>query len=375
MTQFHDSGWWNRELKRMLEEQQPEDLHLDYKDKWSLLPRGKGGGGVNKQKRANDVSKDVSSFLNSDGGVLIYGVPEDQGSDTTGGAPVPLAESDRIGFKQGEIDKETIENLITSNIQPKPGPDLFQIIEVEHGSRIIFVIEVAVGIGDVWQAKDKRYYKRFHYKAEAMEHYEINMARDRDISPSLKLMFGLDEHWTKKKRVNNQSGECAIYVGIRNESNSIVTAALIELGVFGEDMSSPRTILGSFIHIGDRKIRFDDSQRGCADWVNWYNLPWPVDGIYRPIFRTVDHLHISNIPLKKGISTPLVLNEQRTPMRDIAGRRHIAGRLFWRIQAPNMTPKTGMVKIIIPYSQISPHSRLEISLEEKAGGFKVVGEE
>ena len=357
MAQFHDSDWWNGELRRLLEEQQPEDLHLDYKDKWSLLPRGKGGGGIDKQKRANDVSKDVSSFLNSDGGVLIYGVPEDQGSDTTGGAPVPLTESDRIGFKQGELDKEAIENLITSNIQPRPGPDLFRIVEVEYESRIVFIVEIAVGVGDVWQAKDKRYYRRFHYKAEAMEHYEINMVRDRDVAPSLRIVFGLDEHWAKKKRNNNLSEECAIYVGIRNESNSVAIAALVELGLFDRTMNSPRKALGSFSYIGDRRIRLEDSSMEYD--VDWYDVSWPVNGLYRPIFRTLEPVHILDFPFKINTVLPVIPDEQGRPMPISAGI------LCWRIQAPGMNPKEGMVNIIT-----SSHGS-RISLEEKDGGFEI----
>ena len=35
--------------------QEPENLHLDYKDKRNcLLPRGRGGGGIDRQKRAED---------------------------------------------------------------------------------------------------------------------------------------------------------------------------------------------------------------------------------------------------------------------------------------------------------------------------------
>ena len=89
----------------MLEEQRPEDLHLDYKDKRSLLPtsRGGGGSGIDKHKRAEDLSKDVSSFLNSDGGVLVYGVPESASIDDTGGTPIP--DGPDIGFNRGDIDK------------------------------------------------------------------------------------------------------------------------------------------------------------------------------------------------------------------------------------------------------------------------------
>jgi hypothetical protein len=130
LTLFHDSGYWHRELKRLLDTQEPEHYHLEYKDKTSLLPPGQGGGGINQQKRAEDVSKDVSSFLNSDGGNLIYGVPETKSSKATGGAPIPLAESSDIGFpreggKTETVSKETIERLITSSIHPIPSANLF----------------------------------------------------------------------------------------------------------------------------------------------------------------------------------------------------------------------------------------------------------
>ena len=117
----------------------------------------------------------------------MYGVAESEDPNSTGGAPVPIGSE--VGFERGEIDKETIENLVTSNIQPRLGPELFQVTEVPYGGkgRIIFVVEVSAGIGDVWQAKDKRYYKRFHYKAEPMEHYEINMVRQRNVGPDLSL--------------------------------------------------------------------------------------------------------------------------------------------------------------------------------------------
>ena len=178
----------------MLEEQRPEDLHLDYKEKRSLLPVTRGGGGIDKKKRAEDLSKDVSSFLNSDGGVLVYGVPESDSIDDTGGTPIHGGPD--IGFNRGDIDKEAIENLITSNIQPRPSPDLFQVSEVPYvDGKLVFIVEVAIGLGDVWQAKDKRYYKRFQYKAEPMEHYEIKMVQERHQGPDLKLVFGINDRW------------------------------------------------------------------------------------------------------------------------------------------------------------------------------------
>lgn len=357
MVQFRDNDWWSRELKRMLEEQQPEDLHLDYKDKRSLLPSGKGGGGIDRQKRANDVSKDVSSFLNSDGGVLVYGVPEEQGSDTTGGAPVPLTEADRIGFEHGEITKETIENLITSNIQPKPGPELFQIAEVEHEGCIVFIVEIAVGVGDVWQAKDKRYYKRFHYKGEPMEHYEIDMVRNRGVEPNLSLVFGLSKTWSPMKRGYFPDDDVTIYIGVRNTATASVEAASIELGIIGfgrfgglsySRRESVRDLLCGFRHDGHRTVK--------SDWgkheVDWYDLSWPVDGLYRPIFKKVEPEFITKFDVKATGPS------QRAPI----------GWLLWRIQAPGTNPRTGRAIVVFDPMWLG------VKIEEQPGEFEIVDE-
>ena len=319
MTQFHDDDWWSKRLKQMLENQEPEDSHLEYKDKRRLLPTNK--------RRPDELSKDVSSFLNSDGGVLIYGVPETNDPNVTGGAPVPLnvSGSTGIGFNVGEIDKETIENLITSNIQPKPGPDQFQITEVKHGQRIVFVVQVAVGIGEVWQAKDKRYYRRFHYKAEPMEHYEIGLVRARNIGPSLKLVFGLNEGWQKNlRRIGSDyhpTGRHPIHLGVQNTSNSVAESALIELGVDGE-----MTLPAPFEYAGTQRVKCNHPDLYDV-LMRWFRVSWTASnphlaGKYAPIFKTVSPIHVANFEHK--------FERQMRPW-------------VWRIQASNMIPLTGVV--------------------------------
>ena len=85
--------------------------------------------------------------------------PSRSAPDDTDSSPVPG--SAQVGFTRGEIDKAPIENLITSNIQPKPCPDLFQVVEVpqESDGRLVFIVEVTTGFEVVFeQAIDKRYY-------------------------------------------------------------------------------------------------------------------------------------------------------------------------------------------------------------------------
>ena len=356
MNHFRSSEWWEREIDRKLTNEEPEDLHLDYKDKERLMPPSRGGGGIDKQKRAEDISKDVSSFLNSDGGVLVYGVPETNDSISTGGSPVPSGPD--IGFRRGDIDKETIENLITSNIQPRPGPELFQVTEVPHGDngRIVFVVEVKVGNGDVWQAKDKRYYKRFHYKAEPMEHYEINMVRNRRSGPDLKLTFGLDAEWASRLhphgRQNIDGDDVKLHIGIQNLGVEVAESALIEicLNAVTEGHDWDRVHENRFPNavfpkectpLGVRKIKgIDGEDRFLAGGlaVAYTQLCWNATtpglaGRYAPLFKTENPWPAATLNIGKRPSA-------------LSSSYQIAYCL-WRLQASNMQTKEGIVTVSV----------------------------
>ena len=56
-----------RYLNQLIRDQVQESLHLDYKKTDSL---------DNTEKNKKEISKDVSAFANSDGGIIIYGIVE-----------------------------------------------------------------------------------------------------------------------------------------------------------------------------------------------------------------------------------------------------------------------------------------------------------
>ena len=355
MTEFHDAEYWETRLKQLLEDQEPESLHLEYKEGRSLMLSGRGGRG--KEKRADDVSKDVTSFLNSDGGALIYGIPETKDANSTGGTPIPIGNPDEIGFCRDDMTKETIENLITSNIHPKPHATLFQITEVPWHERLVFVVEVAVGIGDVWQANDKRYYQRSHYKSEPMEHYQINMVRNRNIGPNLKMVFGLSERWEKKLSTLYTDDSVTLHLGLRNDANVIAETALLELGIprKAKDFELEGE-LGPFTQARGRTLR----GTGLYDIeMDWYECRWPVrNGRWKnleyPIFKTVDPIEICQVPLEGPF--------YGRPPGDDRG----FGYLAWRIQTPQATPKEGVKTIVL-------RSREDVlGLEEFVGSFEII---
>ena len=352
MSLFHEESYWAAELRRMLDDQKPEDLNLDYKDVESLLPPGKGGGGLDRQKRAEDISKDVSSFLNSDGGVLVYGVPQTNDPSRTGGSPIPGGPG--IGFERGKVTKEAIEDLITSNIQPRPGPDLFRVTELPFCGRTVFIVEVAVGWDDVWQAKDKKYYKRFNYKAEPMDHYEVTMVRNRSIGPNLTLAFGLNDRWetslSNTDYLASQGKPVRIYIGVQNAWSSMAEVALIELGLcpMRDTDAADKILQGEIPKILPRQFRSTGirnigwSKAGGPGSPSGYSVVWgqyywnsvnpDLAGRYSPLFKTeapflVCVLDISSVLMLNGIPNSHVV-------------------CFWRIQAPNMKATAGVMELL-----------------------------
>ncbi len=144
----------------------PEDIHLEYKSGMAI-----------DFSKVVEMSKDVSAFANSDGGVLIYGVQEDKLTHL----PVSID-----GVDSKKYSHEWLENVIKSNITPII-PDLeIKPIKIKGSNLVIYSIFVPKSYRAPHQAKDKKYYKRYNFKSEAMENYEIDDIRSRlQTIPSL----------------------------------------------------------------------------------------------------------------------------------------------------------------------------------------------
>jgi len=128
-----------------------ESLHLDYKDSRALA----------KEKR-DEIVKDVSSFANADGGVLIYGVREND----------HLPESLDDGTSNDIMDREWVDQILQTNITPPvAGIEIFQ-IPASH-ERSFFVVVIPKSFRGPHQASDKKYYKRYNFRSSPMDHYEV----------------------------------------------------------------------------------------------------------------------------------------------------------------------------------------------------------
>ena len=159
------ADWDEAYLHELIKLGEQESLTLDYKASAALKK---------DDKEKNDLSKDVSAFANSAGGVLVYGMLEDK--------HVPTKID--VGLDRNVITKEWLESVIKSRIHPIVDDVVIKQIAVPNRGKDMVVYAVEIGAATSrapHQAFDHRYYKRFNFEATPMEDYEVRDLMRRSI--------------------------------------------------------------------------------------------------------------------------------------------------------------------------------------------------
>ncbi|MFZ6053098.1 AlbA family DNA-binding domain-containing protein [Halocola ammonii] len=155
-------------LDYLIKSQAEESIHLEFKAGWAI---------ENTDYKKKEISKDVSAMANSDGGVVIYGLNEEN------------HKADSYSFINGnEYSKEWLEQVINSRIKRRI-PDLtIDVIRVQNKiSKSIYVVKVPRSYEAPHMAADGRYYKRFNFESVRMEEYEVRDAFNRITETMLKI--------------------------------------------------------------------------------------------------------------------------------------------------------------------------------------------
>ena len=128
--------------------------------------------------RKKEIAKDVSAFANSDGGIIIYGLSEENN-----------AASGYSFVDRNEFSKEWLEQVINSKIKRRI-PDL-EIDVIRVGNKIsqsVYVVRIPRSSESPHMASDGRFYKRFNFESVRMEEYEVRDLFRRMDETQLKLL-------------------------------------------------------------------------------------------------------------------------------------------------------------------------------------------
>lgn len=218
---FEKDSYTEKDLSDLIKNNTEESLILEYKAAPAL-----GFGDKKKQ----EISKDISSFANSTGGIVIYGIEEQN--------HIPI----KFSFVDGnEFTKEWLEQVIHSNIFRKINNLEINPVRFDNNfEKSVYIVKIPESETSPHQAKDKRFYKRYNFESVAMEEYEIRHLYNKSARTELNIYnLILDSVGGTKNKGKYEYMNCFIKISVRNASSSLESDYKTEVAV-------PNIIKGNF---------------------------------------------------------------------------------------------------------------------------------
>ncbi|QEM12213.1 helix-turn-helix domain-containing protein [Mucilaginibacter rubeus] len=151
-----------------------ENTELEYKAAAALQ---------REDKKITEATKDVSAFANSNGGILIYGIRENQTAKHLPGNVDPI--------DRKIITKEWLEQILNARIKPRIHGIKIHVVTIA-GDNVVYILEIPKG-ETAHQADDRKYYRRHNFSVEAMYDSEIRDVMNRQKAPQIKIHFKVEK--------------------------------------------------------------------------------------------------------------------------------------------------------------------------------------
>lgn len=184
MDFFEKTEYTEKDLHILIETQAEESTYMDFK----------AAGALEKTDvKRSEIAKDVSAFANSDGGVIIYGIKEEN-----------HVASDFSFIDGNEYTKEWIERVINDGIQRRiSGVKIFPIRVNGDIKQTVYIVKIPRSANAPHMCiKRHIYYRRFNFESVPMEEYEVRDSFNRNTTPKLKI---LNCHFYKTGEKGGQS--------------------------------------------------------------------------------------------------------------------------------------------------------------------------
>ena len=140
---------------------------------------------TSNDKWKGEMAKDISAMANANGGAIIYGVKE---FDEEEKRHIP---SHITPIDTTKVSKETIAQVISSNISPKiKGLEIScLVVDMTKPSEVIYIVDIPQSHTAHQNLKTKQYHKRYSTTINSIEDYEIRDIMNRNIHPDITLDF------------------------------------------------------------------------------------------------------------------------------------------------------------------------------------------
>lgn len=197
-------------IKSLIANEVEESINIDFK----------ASGALSKaEPKKKEMSKDVSAFANSNGGIIIYGLNENN------------HKADSFSFIDGnEFSKEWLEMVISSSIQRNiPNLKIFPIRNRGKIEETIYVVQIPESTEAPHICIDKKFYKRYDFQSKAMEEYEVRNLYGRKIKSKLLLSgYSISHIETNDNKLKLHITTGVLNTGDTSETNYKINAYVRE---------------------------------------------------------------------------------------------------------------------------------------------------
>ncbi len=159
------------------------------------------------------ITKTISGFANTEGGLFIIGIEEIEVPETK-----EKCTSDEISWYKGKWNKERIEQKVMTNITPIiPDLNIHQLLNPEDETEKLFLISVPQSESiPHYDEMNQRYYFRLNFETLPMPHSFVELSFGRRYHPELSLNFILETTGSDANFKNYN-----LYIYLKNTGNDL----------------------------------------------------------------------------------------------------------------------------------------------------------
>jgi hypothetical protein len=324
-----ENAWTLDRIQSFIDNQIEESNTLDYKAADAL---------AKTDIKKNELSKDVSAFANSNGGIIIYGIKE------YNDAPNKHKPEIIDPINRTIISKEWIEQVISTKIQPKiEGIVITPVTVVDEENSVIYIIEIPRS-NNAHQASGHKYYKRYNFQSEPMEDYEIRDVMNRGQHPIIDLEFVIEEaSFIKESNPNPMFGTNSEYKIIKQ--NTLKIYARNNGNVFANYVNFylelNRNLIIESVHKELRTYKKDESGAIYAEYYGENTIRDVIDVEFGPFGEK----HLKHGPSRFDPILP-GMHSRADKIRLIKEYKSFQNEFIcWKVYADNAKPREGKIKI------------------------------